>query len=130
MCSLHNTFSWQDYIGGYCTGYFWKLSGKSFSNVFLSLVATFVLSQHYRFQEYPLLLCIVVQYVVLVALVMLVTWLSGRFHPLHEDAYKDMFWSFTVPYLIGVVVYYISLFHDVKRANQSLKKIKESGGHK
>lgn len=34
MCSLHNTFSWQDYIGGYCTGYFWKLSGKSFSNVF------------------------------------------------------------------------------------------------
>lgn len=129
MCSLHNTFSWQDYIGGYCTGYFWKLSGKSFSNVFLSLVATFVLSQHYRFQEYPLLLCIVVQYVVLVALVMLVTWLSGRFHPLHEDAYKDMFWSFTVPYLIGVVVYYISLFHDVKRANQSLKKIKESGGH-
>ena len=124
MCSLHNTFSWQDYIGGYCTGYFWKLSGKSFSNVFLSLVATFVLSQHYRFQEYPLLLCIVVQYVVLVALVMLVTWLSGRFHPLHEDAYKDMFWSFTVPYLIGVVVYYISLFHDVKRANQSLKKNK------
>lgn len=96
---------------------------------FLSLVATFVLSQHYRFQEYPLLLCIVVQYVVLVALVMLVTWLSGRFHPLHEDAYKDMFWSFTVPYLIGVVVYYISLFHDVKRANQSLKKIKESGEH-
>ncbi len=88
-----------------------------------------MLSQHYRFQEYPLLLCIVVQYVVLVALVMLVTWLSGRFHPLHEDAYKDMFWSFTVPYLIGVVVYYISLFHDVKRANQSLKKIKESGGH-
>ena len=96
---------------------------------FLSLAATFVLSQYYRFQEYPLLLCIAVQYVVLIALVMLITWIFGQFHPLHEDAYKDMFWSFTVPYAIGVIIYYISLFHEIKRANQSLKKIKESGGH-
>lgn len=96
---------------------------------FLSLAATFVLSQYYRFQEYPLLLCIAVQYVVLIVLVMLITWVSGKFHPLHEDAYKDMFLSFTVPYAIGVVIYYISLFHEIKRANQSLKKIKESGGH-
>lgn len=96
---------------------------------FLSMAATFVLSQYYRFQEYPLLLCIAVQYVVLIALVMLITWIDGQFHPLHEDAYKDMFLSFTVPYAIGVVIYYISLLRQIKRANQSLKKIKESGKH-
>lgn len=96
---------------------------------FLSMAAVFVLSQSCQFQEYPLLLCIAVQYIVLVALVMLVTWIAGQYHSLHEDAYKDMFWSFTVPYAVGVVIYYISLFHEIKRANQSLKKIKEGGGH-
>lgn len=96
---------------------------------FLSLAAVFVLSQYYRFQEYSLLLCIAVQYVVLIGLVMLLTWISGQFHPLHQDAYKDMFWSFTVPYVIGVVIYYISVFREIRHANQSLKKIKESGRH-
>ncbi len=95
----------------------------------LSFAAVFVLSQYYRFLEYPLLLCIAVQYVVLIAFVMLITWIFGQFQPLHENACKDMFWSFTVPYGIGVVIYYISLFREVKRANESLKKIKESGGH-
>ena len=96
---------------------------------FLSLAATFVLSQYYRFQEYPLLLCIAVQYAVLIVLVMLITWISGRFHQLHEDAYKDMFLSFTIPYAIGVIIYYISLFHEIKRANQNLKMLKENNNH-
>lgn len=95
----------------------------------LSLAATFVLSQYYRFQEYPLVLCIVLQYAVLIVLVMFITWISGKFHPLHEDAYKDMFLSFTVPYAIGVVVYYVSIFYEIKRANQQLKKIKENNAH-
>ncbi len=93
---------------------------------FLSLVATFVLSQYYRFQKYPLLICIVVQYIILLALAMLAIWFSGQFNPLHKDAYKDMFWSFSVPYAAGAVIYYISLFNEIRRANQSLKKIKES----
>lgn len=92
---------------------------------FLSLAAVFVLSQYYRFQEYPLLLCIAVQYAVLIAAAMLITWIDGRFHPLHENAYRDMFWSFTVPYAAGVVIYYFSLFREIKRANRSLKKLKE-----
>ena len=95
---------------------------------FLSLAAVFVLSQYYRFQKYPLLVCIVVQYAVLIALVMLITWSAGQFHPLHEDAFRDIFWSFTVPYAIGVVIYYIMVFHEIKRANQNLKKIKEAVG--
>lgn len=96
---------------------------------FLSLAATFVLSQYYRFQEYPLVLCIVLQYVVLIVLVMFITWISGKFQPLHEDAYKDMFLSFTVPYAVGVVLYYVSVFHEIKRANKQLKKIREDNDY-
>lgn len=91
----------------------------------LSALAVFVLSQYYRFQKYPLLVVIVVQYLALVGGVMLFTWISGFFAPLHEDGYRDMFLSFSIPYAIGVVVYYVSLFHEVKAVNRVLKQIKE-----
>lgn len=90
----------------------------------LSFLATFVLSQHYRFQKYPLLLVIAGQYVLLVAFVMFITWLSGRTEPLHEDAYRDMFLSFTIPYFIGVVIYYGAVFHEIGRANRTLQELK------
>lgn len=128
VCSIYTILSLSKIIlEAIVQGVFGNYQENLLLMFFLSLAATFVLSQYYRFQEYPLLLCIAVQYVALIALVMLITWISGQFHPLHEDAYKDMFWSFTVPYVVGVIIYYISLFHEIKRANQSLKKIKESG---
>lgn len=67
----------------------------------LSVLGTFVLSQYYRFQRFPLLSVIVVQYLVLVSAVMAVVWVSSFFAPVHEDGYKDMFLSFTIPY--GIV---------------------------
>lgn len=91
----------------------------------LSFLATFVLSQHYRFEKYPLLLVIIGQYVVLLGGIMLFMWWNGRFEPLHENGYRDMFLSFTIPYLIGVVVYYVSVFHEIRLANKTLKQIRQ-----
>lgn len=90
----------------------------------LSTVATFVLSQYYRFQKYPLLAVMIVQYLVLIGGVMLFTWISGFFAPLHEDGYRDLFLSFSIPYAIGVVVYYMALFHEVRKVNGVLRKIR------
>lgn len=92
----------------------------------LSAAATFVLSQYYRFQKYPLLAVIVVQYLVLIGGVLLFTWVSGFFGPLHENAYRDMALSFSVPYAIGTVVYYVAMFHEVKRVNRVLREVKSS----
>lgn len=91
----------------------------------LSLLATLVLSQHYRFQNLPLLLVIVIQYLVMICAVMLILWICSVFEPIHENGYRDMFCSFTIPYLIGAVIYYISLFYEVKSANKALMEIKE-----
>lgn len=90
----------------------------------LSSLATFVLSQHYRFQKYPLVLVIAGQYVLLIAAVLFITWLSGRWEPLHENAYRDMFLSFTIPYGIGVVLYYGAVFREIRRANRALQELK------
>lgn len=95
----------------------------------LSTLAVFVLSQHYRFQKYPLVVVIVVQYLVLITGVMLFTWISGFFTPLHENAYRDMFLSFSIPYAIGVVIYYVALFHEVKSVNRILRQIKDEMPH-
>ncbi len=92
----------------------------------LSSVAVFVLSQYYRFQKYPLLAVIVVQYLVLIGAVMLFTWLSSFVAPLHENGYRDMFLSFSVPYGIGVVVYYAAMFHEVSKVNRMLKEVKNN----
>lgn len=98
----------------------------NFLTMFLfAFLGTFVLSQHYRLAEYPLGLVVLGQYVALVAAVMLFTWVSGFFAELHEDAYHDMFWSFTIPYGIAAVVYYVSLYFEIKRTNQLLQDMKK-----
>ena len=90
----------------------------------LSFLATFVLSQYYRFQNFPLLSVILGQYVLLVGAVMLFTWISSFFEPLHEDGYRDMFLSFTIPYAIGAAVYYLSLFGELRHMNKELEEIR------
>lgn len=105
-------------------GIFGDYQGNILLMFLLSLLATFVLSQHYRFQKYPLLAVIIGQYVLLIAFVMFITWLGGRVEPLHEDGYRDMFLSFSIPYFIGVILYYGAVFYEIGRANKALQELK------
>lgn len=91
-----------------------------------SALGTFVLSQHYRLERFPLMAVMAGQYVLLVAAVMLVTWISGFFVELHEDAYRDMFRSFTIPYVIAAAVYYISLYFEIRKANRLLQEVRRT----
>lgn len=105
-------------------GIFTNYQGNLLVMLALSFLATFVLSQYYRFQNLPLLAVILGQYVLLVGVVMLFTWISSHFEPLHEDGYRDMFLSFTIPYAIGALVYYFSLFRELRRMNKELEEIR------
>ena len=90
----------------------------------LSLIGTFILSLHYRFQELPVLAVIIVQYLVLVGVVAALVWVMSFFEPIHENGYRDMILSFSIPYGIAAAVYYISFFYEVRRANKTLEKIR------
>lgn len=90
----------------------------------LSLIGTFVLSLHYRFQEFPVLAVIIVQYLVLVGVVVALVWVMSFFEPIHKNGYRDMILSFSIPYGIAAAVYYISFFYEVRRANKTLEKIR------
>ncbi len=94
----------------------------------ISVLTTFVLSQHYRLDRFPLLVVIVLQYVILLAVIMGFTWISSFFGELHPDGYVDMFRSFTIPYMIGAAVYYIELFMGIRKTDKLLQKYKERTG--
>ena len=55
------------------------------------------------------------------------TWMISFFDEMHPDGYRDMFWSFTIPYVIGAVIYYVSLFLEIKKANRLLQNMKKEG---
>ena len=59
-----------------------------------------------RFRRAPAITAAMVTYVVAMATVLAVTWVFGRFEPLHPNAYRDITLNFTTIYLgvAGVVL--------------------------
>lgn len=103
----------------------WGIDQQNFVFIFVvSLAATFVLSQHYRLDRFPLTLVILGQYLVLLGAIMLFLWIYGHFGILARHAYRDMFLSFTIPYIILAGAYYLVLFKEIKKANQILEELR------
>lgn len=88
-------------------------------------IAVFVLSQHYRLERFSALTMILLQYLIAIFLVIGTIYISSFFISINPNGYKDAFRSFTIPYVIGAGVYYISLYRFVKNGNKTLNFIKE-----
>lgn len=86
-------------------------------------IAVFVLSIHHLFDEWSPLAMILIQYVIALSLVLLTMVIGGFFEPVARGGYKDAFLSFTIPYVIGAIIYYIGVFQSVCRQNQLLQDI-------
>lgn len=91
----------------------------------LSLLGVGVLSQHYRFEKFSPLTIIIAQYVVAEALILISLKTASFFVDIHPDGYWDMTISFSIPYLLGAVVYYIWLQIELRKQNRLLEKIKK-----
>ncbi|MDF2512720.1 MAG: hypothetical protein K0S04_2586 [Herbinix sp.] len=111
-------------IEGYKDPYY----AENFITIFLiCLIATFVLSLQYYLQNVPITIVILGQYIILVGIIMFVLWIVGHFQTLASTAYRDLFFSFTIPYLIGAIIYYVTIFFQTRRANKILDEIKKEG---
>ena len=113
-----------------------KLLGEKFSNITdkyytdniftilaFSVLITLVLSVHYYLQKFPFLLVFAGQYIVTVGIVFLCIWIHGLLSVNAPTAYIDMFWSITIPFFAGAIVYYICFFYQIKKANKILEKL-------
>lgn len=94
----------------------------------LSILGVGVLSQHYRFERFSPLTMIILQYVIAVAVLVISLWMASFFVDIHPDGYKDMTLSFSIPYFIGAVIYYICLRFEVRKQNRLLINIKKKKG--
>lgn len=86
----------------------------------ITIAAVAVLSLHYYLQNIPLPVVIVLQYLLLLGMIFLFIWVESHFGQMSRNAYRDMFRSFTVPYVIAAAGYYIQFFVKIKTVNQML----------
>ena len=86
-------------------------------------IAVFILSIHHLFDEWSPFAMILIQYIIALSLVFLTMLIGGVFEPVAKGGYQDAFLSFTIPYVIGAVVYYIGVFQSVRRQNRLLQDI-------
>lgn len=92
----------------------------------LSILGVAVLSQHYRFERFSPLTMIIMQYAIAIAVILASLKIASFFVDIHPDGYRDMTLSFSVPYIIGVIIYYIALRLEVKKQNKLLENIKKN----
>lgn len=89
-------------------------------------IAVLVLFMHRLFENLSPLMMMVIQYVIAMGLVFLYVFIIGLFDPVADGGYWDIFRSFTIPYIIGAAVYYVSVFQEAKKQNAMLQEIKEN----
>lgn len=87
-------------------------------------IAMVILELHTLFDKWPPLIMILIQYVLAQGIVWLVVLVSGFFSPLHPDAYRDTFLSFSIPYAVVAAVYYARVFYGAKKDNALLQRLK------
>lgn len=94
--------------------------------LFLSVLGVGILSQHHRLERFSPLTMIIIQYLIAVAVILISLKIASNFVDIHSNGYRDMTISFSIPYLIGTVIYYICLRLEVRKQNRILEKIKRN----
>lgn len=99
---------------------------NSVNQLLFSIIAIVILYSHHLFKRFSPLTMIVLQYVVAMGIVFCLVYIQGFFMEIHPDGYRDVFRSFTLFYVIGAIVYYISVFADAINQNRILQELRES----
>ncbi|MBQ5331273.1 MAG: hypothetical protein J6F31_08500 [Oscillospiraceae bacterium] len=97
-----------------------------FTCLAFSVMITAVLSLHYYLQSFPLIPVLIGQYLAIIGLVAGLVKLVDAVAGTTSDAMWQMLLSVTVPYVISAVIYYVSFFRQVKKANIILSELSEA----
>lgn len=101
---------------------------KDHFNILLAFILTTIavgtLYLYPLFEKLSTLTIVLLQYAIAMGSVLLIVKLSSFFIEIHPDGYRDIFVSFTVPYLIGATIFYYHIKKSVKKQNELLDFIK------
>jgi uncharacterized membrane protein YeiB len=130
VCSVYTIISLGKIIAEKMMGLNDQFYAENFITIFfLSVAATLVLGLHYYLQKVPIIIVILGQYIFLVGIMMFGIWIESHFTAISPSGYRDMFLSFTGPYIIFAIVYYISYLLQLRKANKTLVELKKDGGY-
>jgi len=108
-------------VGNFTTTHFNMLSA-----LVITTIGVIILSLHNTLDFLPPLIMIIVQYLIATFLICGLILLASNFMDIHENGYKDMIISFTLPYIIGALLYYIHLKNEIRKQNESLNYIRSN----
>lgn len=103
---------------------------NAINQLLFSAIAILILYSHNLFKKLSPLSVIVIQYIVAILIVFLIVYIQGLKTELHIHAYRDVFRSFTLFYVIGAVIHYIYVFADAKQQNKILQELREKKKNK
>lgn len=69
---------------------------------------------------------IIMQYAIAIAVILISLKTASFFVDIHPDGYRDLTLSFSIPYIIGAIIYYITLRLEVNKQNKLLENIKKN----
>lgn len=98
---------------------------NSFTMIQWTSLGVGILYIHHYFERLSPLVMIITQYAIAMGLVFASIFIEGQFIPIHPNGYRDAFRSFTIPYVIGAILYYVQIFREAKRQNILLQEIKK-----
>jgi hypothetical protein len=94
-----------------------------FTCLAFSVLITSVLAAHYYLQRFPLIPVLIGQYAVIVGAVVGLVKIVDAIAGTETNAMWQMILSVTIPYIFSAVLYYISFFKQVRKANSILSQL-------
>ena len=94
-----------------------------FLNLLFAVIITAILAIHFYLQKYPFVPVFLGQYIFTIVITFLIVKIAEQFVELAPTAYRDMFVSVTIPFIVGAAVYYISFFRQIRKANKMLEEL-------
>lgn len=92
------------------------------SMFFVACLGTAVLKSYKKLQGFPLIVVIIGQYILDMGVVLGSVSIADKWGltQITTGGYRDLFFTVTVPYLMGAIFYYLFFFSEIRKANKIL----------
>ena len=94
-----------------------------FTCLFFSLIITAILALHFYLQRFPLIPVLIVQYLSVIGVTAGFVKIADMIGNTSTNAMWQMMLSVTIPFIVSAVVYYITYFRQIKKANAIIAEI-------
>lgn len=94
-----------------------------FTCLFFSVIITAILALHFYMQRFPLIPVLIVQYLSVIGVTAGFVKLADMIGNTSTNAMWQMVLSVTIPFALSAIVYYITYFKQIKKANDIIAEL-------